>query len=138
MKRVMKFLEKDFDPDMLNHSTKLNNKNVTLAPNGQLIRLEIIVYISLEPSTSQVSRPIYKSAIYDWVHRVEADRSTKTRIALRKLEKMDSWLHIKRLFPFYKKNPSQEKAKIERIMSEQATKETYLDYIQTTSRLHLD
>ena len=42
---------------------------------------------------------------------------------------MDSWLHIKRLFPFYKKNPSQEKAKIERIMSEQATKEIYLDYI---------
>ena len=34
MKRVMKFLGKEFDPDMLNHSTKLTNKNVTLAPNG--------------------------------------------------------------------------------------------------------
>jgi len=97
MTRVMKFLGYNFDSAMLNHSSQINN--ITLAPN--------------EPSTSQVSKPIYKSAIYDWVDRLAHDKSAKTRRALEKLETMPTWARIKRYFPRYDRKPSVEKQKLE-------------------------
>ena len=68
MTRVMKFLGYQFDEQMLDHASQLNN--ITLAPNGK-VQAKIEILFVLEPSTSQVSKPIYKSAIYDWVDRLE-------------------------------------------------------------------
>lgn len=123
MTRVMKFLGYNFDSAMLNHSSQINN--ITLAPNGNVFKnwTSDILNLSSEPSTSQVSKPIYKSAIYDWVDRLAQDKSAKTRRALEKLETMPTWARIKRYFPRYDRKPSVEKQKLEAQLKKENDKE---------------
>ena len=78
---------------------------------------------NLEPSTSQVSKPIYKSAIYDWVDRLANDHSLKTRRALEKLETMPTWHRIKRYFPRYDRKAAVEKQKLEAQLKKDNDKE---------------
>ena len=59
----------------------------------------------LEPSTTQVTKPIYKTALYDWVKRIRSEPDkVKTKLALQRLEQMESFKRIKDLFPIYKRN----------------------------------
>ena len=82
---------------------------------------------NLEPSTSQVSKPIYKSAIYDWVDRLANDHSLKTRRALEKLETMPTWHRIKRYFPRYDRKAAVEKQKLEAQLKKDNDKELDFD-----------
>lgn len=89
MRRVMEFLGHRFERTMLAHHTRISN--ITLAPN--------------EPSTTQVTKPIYKTALYDWVKRIRSEPDkAKTKSALQRLEQMESFKRIKNLFPIYKRN----------------------------------
>ena len=103
MRRVMEFLGHRFERTMLAHHTRISN--ITLAPNGirkyHFLRIECI----LEPSTTQVTKPIYKSALYDWVKRIRSEPDkVKTKLALQRLEQMESFKRIKSLFPIYKRH----------------------------------
>jgi hypothetical protein len=55
-----------------------------------------------EPSTSQVTRPIYKSAIYEWHKYINVTTSDKSIVnALRSLEQMETWNLLKKRYEKY-------------------------------------
>ena len=52
-----------------------------------------------------MTKPIYKTALYDWVKRIRSEPDkAKTKSALQRLEQMESFKRIKNLFPIYKRN----------------------------------
>ena len=52
-----------------------------------------------------MTKPIYKTALYDWVKRIRSEPDkAKTKLALQRLEQMESFKRIKNLFPIYKRN----------------------------------
>jgi len=88
MRKVMKFIGEDFTPEMLNHTTHM--KGVTLAPN--------------EPSTSQVSKPIYRTSLYEWIKNLNMTSADYSIVkALKSLENMETWKILKKRYPGYRR-----------------------------------
>ena len=103
MRKVMKFIGEDFTPEMLNHTTHM--KGVTLAPNGLTILFTFSrFHRTLEPSTSQVSKPIYRTSLYEWIKNLNMTSADYSIVkALKSLENMETWKILKKRYPGYRR-----------------------------------
>jgi len=88
MRKTMKFIGESFHPMMLDHTSGL--EQIKVAPD--------------EPSSDQISQPIYTSALNKWRNNLsEHSPDPKIREGLAYLQNMPTWRTLRKLYPTYNK-----------------------------------